>query len=306
MKSYQTKIIWFLFFLCAFSSAQTEDYRKIESQQLRLWENNLALAKNQPPDERIGFLALGLRNMGYRSKHHKFKSEDVDRVYQELQELMLSTPGHARWFANEIKQKQTKVAPYPTSTGPRVSYDFQRTLCFETLAHLPSPETILVLGEFLSDDVDTPKPLVSEHSDWGENPRANSFFSSKTISGIGLKDPPADSESFDINPEEHLALTRTWWREIQSGRKTFSFKGQKIEYRFRPDGTWETLALGNTPGKAPSYGTTTETRAERRPSLSPSEKTPPKFRIQGFWLVLLIAGGLLTGLWWLRRNKAKI
>jgi hypothetical protein len=306
MNSYQIKIIGFLFYLCAFSSAQTEDYRKIESQQLRLWENNLALAKNQPPDERIAFLALGLRNMGYRSKYHKFKSEDVDRVYQELQEFMLSTPGHARWFADEIKQKQTKIAPYPTSTGPRVLYDFQRALYFETLAHLPSPETISVLGEFLSDDVDTPEPLVSEHSDWGENPRANSFFSSKAISEIGLKDPPADSESFDINPEKHLALTRTWWREIQSGRKTFSFKGQKIEFRFKPNGTWETLTLDNMPRNEPGYGTTTETRTERRPSLSPSEKTLPGSRPHRVWIVLLVVGGILSGVWGLRRSKAKI
>ena len=40
-----------------------------------------------------------------------------------------------------------------------------------------------------------------------------------------------------------IADTRAWWEEIKSGKRAFSYKGQKVEYRFKPDGTWETIAL---------------------------------------------------------------
>ena len=46
------------------------------------------------------------------------------------------------------------------------------------------------------------------------------------------------------NPVFHMiADTRAWWEEIKSGKRAFSYKGQKVEYRFKPDGTWETIAL---------------------------------------------------------------
>jgi hypothetical protein len=229
----------------------TDELRKIETQQVKLWQDTLESVRDKTPQDKLKSLSLGLRNMGYRRANYDSHSFEVDRMFEAIQSTMLSIPGHARYFAEEIKREQEKVVKYPTNTGPRVSYDFNRAKYFNTLAHLPSPETIAVLGEFLADDIDTPQPLMSPDSDWGENPRANSFAASVTISATGLRDAPADKKSYEADPESHLAKTRAWWEEVKSGKRTFSFKGQSVEYRFRPDGTWETIPIANPPDDGP-------------------------------------------------------
>ena len=171
--------------------------------------------------------------------------------YKRIQNALLSIPGHARYFQEAIEREQEAVKDYPTTTGPRVSYDFNRTRHFETLSHLPSPETIAVLGHFLADDKDTPKPLMTPGSDWGTNPRANSYGSAYTLTNVGLRDAPGTWKDYDADPDAQLAKTRAWWEEVKAGRKTFSFKGQSVEYRFKPDGTWETLAMVNAPDDGP-------------------------------------------------------
>jgi hypothetical protein len=169
----------FIYVICAATSyllscsqaEWTNDMRRIEAEQIALWEQNLSEARALAPEERMAQLWLGLRNMGHRNSMDGRNSE-VQIIYQKIQGELLSISGHARYFAEEIKREQKDVTGFPTNTGPRVSYDFNRTKYFETLVHLPSPETIAVLGEFLSDDIDTPRYRISPVSDWGENPRA--------------------------------------------------------------------------------------------------------------------------------------
>jgi hypothetical protein len=250
MKTILILIVCTMRLLGSVSVNWSEENRRIEAEQVALWEGKLALAKQKPPLERSADLWLGLRNMGYR-KNYDGHSLAVDAIYQSIQREILSIPGHAQYFADEIEREQKAVEKYPTCTGPRVSYDRQRALYFETLCHLPSPETIAVLGHFLHDDTDTPVPLVSPDSDWGENPRANSYFSSGTIISIGLRNPPVESQRRNVDPDILLAETRAWWEEIKSGKRTFSFIGHKVEYRFKSDGTWDTIALADLPDDAP-------------------------------------------------------
>lgn len=221
--------------------------------------------------------------------------------YDKIRETLIAIPGHAQYFADEIKREQKAVQRYPTNTGPRVSYDFSRTRSFDTLGHLPSPATIAVLGHFLSDDIDTPSELESPGSDWGPNPKANSYFSSTTIMNIGLRNPPVTSQRRNDDPVVRLAETRAWWEEIKSGKRAFSFLGQKVEYRFKPDGTWDAITLANPPDDAP-----------RPPKMAPAntQGQPNQKRKSGFpvaversgrspWLWVITAVCLLSagGIW---------
>lgn len=236
----------------------------------------------------LGGHLRGIANYNSIPQHHTY--------YSKIQSTLLSIPGHARYFADEIKREQKEVAQYPTSTGPRVSYDFKRALYFETLSHLPSPETIAVLGDFLSDDIDTPPRVIEPDSDWGENPPANSFGASYVISIIGLREPPVPTESYDQDSVVRLAKTRDWWDEIKTGNKTFSFKGQPVEYRFQPDGTWETILISNPPvdGPKPAATPTPETRPEQRevPKAAPTDQKAPWWQI-GVGLLILLGSIIL-------------
>jgi len=220
--------------------------RDEETKQVQMWEDRLSASISMTPTEKLDYLWPGLRNMGWR---RTFKDHDpsVDAIYYRIQQAMLAVPEHAQYFADEIAREQKAVEKFPTCSGPRNSYDQQRDWYFKTLCHLPSPETIAVLGHFLYDDMDTPVPLWSPGSDWGENPRANSYFSSSTIIDIGLRKPPVERQPGIDNPVLNLAKTRAWWEKIKSGKLTFSFIGQSVEYRFKPDGTWDSIAMTNPP-----------------------------------------------------------
>ncbi len=231
-----------------FSFSRTEESLATEAKQVLLWKENLVSAQKLTDKEKIEKLALGLRNMGYRRKLEGHSSS-VDLIYNDLQRELLSIPMHAQYFADKIIAEQKAVASYPTNVGPRGNYDFNRTLIFEILSCLPSPETVRVLGEFLADDIDTPVPLRSPDSDWGDNSRANSYGSAYTLMRSGLRNPPVAEDRRNDNPDEILADTRAWWEEVKSGKRSFSFVGQKSEYRFKPDGTWETIPISLPPGE---------------------------------------------------------
>jgi len=174
--------------------------------------------------------------MGYRRSFAGHDSS-VDSIYAKIQQTVLALPGHAQYFADKIEVEQKSVERFPTITGPRCTYDSNRNLYFEVLSHLPSPETIRVLGHFLCDDKDTPVPLMSPGSDWGgENPRANSFFAADTIMRMNLKSPPISAGG---GPDARLERVRVWWEEIQAGKRVLSFDGQDTGYRFTPDGSWQ-------------------------------------------------------------------
>lgn len=252
-------------------------------------QRHIEEAIRHPSRENLISLANEIKdNRRHQGRLSQKALELTDLAASELCKI----PGHARYFAEEIKREQEEVKQYATNSGPRVSYDRHRTWHFETLRNLPSPETIWVLGEFLSDDVDTPHSSVPEDSDWGEIDRANSFFSSMTISEIGLRDAPAGRELFDIRPEQHLATTRAWWAEIESGKRTFSFKGQNVEYRFKPDGTWETLTMANPPDDGPGRPESGPNRPERKSSPPPVNIKTETTEWSRPWL--LVAAGILT------------
>jgi hypothetical protein len=270
----------------------TEENRKIEADQVRLWEQKLELARHKTAKEQMACLWLGLKNMGHR-RTYSGHSVDVERVFEEIQSTMLSQPGHARYFADEIKREQKDVANYPTVAGPRVSYDRMRGMYFLTMRHLPSPETIAVLGEFLSDDKDQPGPLdPSKNYDY-DLPPANSVYSAGAINNIGLRDPPMNTGANAAHPDDLLAATRAWWEEVKSGQRTFSFKGQAVEYRFRPDGTWETIPVANSSDDGPKPVPSPTDSDKQASPLAKVDSVKPADRSL-FWWISGIAGVLIA------------
>lgn len=227
---------------------RSTEAREQEGQQVELWQNRLQESSGMSAEQTVEHLYLGLRNMGYR-RSYVGHDPSVDSIYAKIQKRLLDLPVHAQYFADKIEVEQKSVERFPTITGPRCTYDFHRNLYFEVLAHLPSPETIKVLGHFLYDDKDTPVPLMSPDSDWGENPRANSFYAAATIMRMNLKDPP---KATDGSPETRLERIREWWGEIQAGKRVLSFASQDVGYCFAPDGSWQVVHdITNEPPSSP-------------------------------------------------------
>lgn len=206
-------------------------------------------------------------------------------LYWKAQAALLAIPGHAQYFADALEKERSKLKPgeYMENYTDQVS----RYLT-ETLIHLPSPETIKVLGHYLNDDRDTPASPFGG-GDFIPYP-GTAMIAFEAFSKIGLRNLPevdisvADPSFRDFKEyeaaaiqalrllqrkkEDALATYRAWWLEVESGRQAFSFKGQAVEYRFNPDGTWVSNPIANPPDDAP------KPPAPKPPITSSPEKSP--------------------------------
>lgn len=207
--------------------------------------------RKKPESEAIPYLGKILVKL---SKSNIFQVPERIGVYDFAQVTALSIPGHAKYFADELERVRPKDL---------TKYEKLRTQYLaETLQHLPSPETVQVLGHYLDDMRDTPfdenpkydemvrsgkfKPL-----DWTPLPQ-NAWLATYALSNIGLRDPPyAALTDYSLlrfsTSKDALAKFRKWWLQVKAGEIPFSFVGQSVEYRFQPDGS---VAI-STPAEIP-------------------------------------------------------
>jgi hypothetical protein len=248
------------------------------------WTNTLDSLPSFPPNERIEILGAAAR-IGL-----DVSNSERNGIFKRAQSLLLAIPGHAEYFGRRIHEANEPLK------GPEYGKFVhearnERMYGFQTLSNLPSPETVKVLGEMLSDTwrkefspppgrVDVAPPPNSLALDAIDN----------CLRSLPLRDPPSVPRlmAWD-DPEDVLVHPwQSWWKEIKSGKRTFSFKGQAVEYRFKPDGTWEALAMANPPddGLEPEPSKPEAVRHEKSPSPSaPPSSAPTASRFIYGWII---------------------
>jgi hypothetical protein len=247
--------------------AWTDGARKRESEQAALWVGVLARAASLEPNDKFDALWLGLRNMGHRMRYPGH-SLAIHQIYGEIQRNFLATPGHAEYFAAQIEKERAALKPEEY----RGSFDNHRFWYLrETLQHLPSPETVKVLGHYLADDRDIPPP---ERWDDGGRTPANSIIAMESLLCLGLRDAPYPPGRY-LERTRFLPAVRAWFAPIQSGETAFSFKGQAVEYRFNPDGTWVSTPIDNPPDDAPKPPPSTAPPRDHSKPPPPAPLPPP-------------------------------
>lgn len=216
----------------------TEAGRKVEREQVHLWEDNFAKIAIKAGQEKMDFLTAGLREMGYW-KSFENHNPDVDKVFALIQTELLSVPGHSQYFADALEEERSKLKP-GEYTG---SYDDQR--CFsivETLKYLPSPETVKVLGNYLSDNRDFEAAVYPKGTTCPTGGRSsNAGLAVRCFRELGIRNPPVREEYYDVYSK--IGTWKLWYEKVQAGTLAFSFIGQKMEYRFKPDGNVESSAI---------------------------------------------------------------
>lgn len=283
-----------VFSLCLqFCIVEAFEYSEWEIQEIRRaladWEKSIEATPIKYDVENIRMLGEAVRKL---SRNKPTFPEWRIKLYSAAREKLLAIPGHAEYFRDEIENERIALKP----DSYRGSYDRSRAWLFETFGHLPSPETIKVLGEFLDDERD-----LGERPAWtsdgilmGLNP--NSAHSLRILKNIGLRDPGFTQPDVGERPKREdyatweealldqwiygdtkrrteLKAWRDWYQKVRSGEMTFSFKGQDVEYRFNPDGTWETIPIANPPEDTPSL--VPERKKEEK-----LFKTPPTFETE--------------------------
>jgi hypothetical protein len=286
------------------------------------WEKSIEIAKKENQPGNIKMLSEGVRKL---SRKKSLFSDWRNELYLAAREQLLATPGHAEHAREEIEKARLSLG----SLIYEVGYSNTRRLQFETLAHLPSPETIKVLGDYLADDRDLAKEPVWFPDGGLAGLDANSWWSVRTLGSIGLRDteyPPPDVgkrprfEDYAIRDEawrdiwhyeydkrrKELGPWRAWYAEVKSGQRAFSFNGQAVEYRFNPDGTWQTISIPKPPDDAPEI---TEARTAATRAVKQRAKEQPPGNADRAYRPYLLAGlaGLLAlaAAWFaLQRTKA--
>jgi hypothetical protein len=208
-------------------------------------------------------------------------AEERSILYEKAQVKMLAEPNHAKYFQDKLEEARKKL-PEGVRRHSASHNDFEALRCRiirDTMSHIPSPEIVKALGDYLDDERDTPPP-----NNWLDT-RSNAYLACSALQKIGLKNAPLPPTAGE-NPD-NLATWKLWWGPIEAGNRTFSFEGQDVEYRFRKDGTYETLS---------------RTGAQKRTANGAAgeiENTPTKLgKPVQRWLILL--GGCAALFAWLR------
>lgn len=217
-------LAWFFANIISCSAATKEE----------VLESEISMSKTMTNEDKVKHL-MGI--VEFKARYIIPRSQrELDLIQEAITEV-INTPGHAEFFAEDIRRKQKEVShirigPY----GDRIAYDeLRRRNIYKTMPLMPSPETIKVLGDFLNDDKDWPEgPVPGDYY-------ANNGYAVLALKTIGLRNP-AETYHLDAIPST-INLWQAWYGKVKAGEITFSFGGQPHEYRFNPDGTWVTIPL---------------------------------------------------------------
>ena len=254
--------ITFTFSLLVHSKAQEEP--ALEENYMR-FEAEISAFRLQGKE---GLSDLG-RSLRYFGKYISSNAEPQDqRCYQLAQDAILSIPGHADFFVKQLETLRTtgdyeKILTYHSD---------RRRYIADTFIHMPSPETVKALGNYLDDFRDTQNPnlpldkqiILAQGANQFEraNNAPNAWLATFALSKINLRGINFEGMRISNSPNNdrdtdtsYWRKARIWYKEVESGQRTFSFKGKNVEYRFKPDGTWDSTTIANPANDAIIYPT---------------------------------------------------
>ena len=237
------------------------------------WDNMIPKAAEMSPDERVEFFSHILVTDAADVK------ESHRETYKRVQDILLNTPGHAKYFGNQLKK-------YPEHTS--------REMYFQYMENLPSVETVGVLGELLMDDRSRPE-LAEDESNLEEYAFAypNCDFAAQKLQKM-LANPPVPKDSY-YNFIRDLPTWREWFEDVKAGRQTFRFVGDPVDYTLRGPSKRGAVEPGPRNRKrnyeTPSHGESAEPQA-------PPAK--PRFLAYLIGVAFVLAGYLIY-----RRGKRK-
>lgn len=207
-----------------------------QREALEWWRGRLAEVDSMSETEAFDFLGSGLRKLPRQSI---FQLEEKWPIYEQIRTKMLSIPGHAEYYAGEI---DTLVAERQQTPVGLADFNREAKLIFETLSHLPSEQTVEVLGRYV-ERTDGARDLRAETlEEWmGSRPDLKGFVPLWMMAIDALHALPIENA-----PEQRMSPTgkptgkpdweewRKWTIRVKEGRLSYKFKGDDKIY---PTGT---------------------------------------------------------------------
>lgn len=211
------------------------------------WMNLADQSSSMSPDDKFKFLigALGVAKKG------KLTSEESE-VYHRIQDILISTPGHAEYQKQIIENALKTLSSLPDHQKRSFLCGYRRTQAkvFQTLELLPSPETVRVLGDFLSDergglDYKEGDPIPTE-DDFMCYQVQNCIPAATALRSL-IDDPLSNRKP----RSDQYHDWRLWYNQIKAGTRPIRFKGDPKEYHLENSARAEDAPLTTRPSKRP-------------------------------------------------------
>ena len=238
------------------------------------------------------------RTVGQLSEEKSPNWEKGERpVFRAAQAALLAIPGHAEFYRDRINEARRKLDAEPAESvecGPLQNALYNEQMYgFQTLAQLPSAETVRVLGEFLFDDHGI-LPGDGEQA-WLERP--NSRCAANALSKLPLVARPVTAKE---SGSEDVPTWRLWYQQVKAGTRTIRFVGDPKEYNLR-----DLMRQPATPDTNPRA--TRQAANDRQPT-GPSGDSETNTSSSATWPALIAAGLVIlaaAGWYFLRGRKAR-
>lgn len=181
-----------------------------------------------PNEERVRELALTVLQGSIRP----IDSPAAAAVYLEAQRLMMACDHPAetlvKWLEEQrsLRIKQTEEDKQGIHRRePSAHYD--PSLVFFAIAQIPTPESVAVLGRYLSDRRDE-----RDMEEFGGFSGGHFREAAYALNFMGLKNAPTRQR--DFSPEDDcIQKWQQWFAEVEAGTRSFSFYGSDVEYRLK-------------------------------------------------------------------------
>jgi hypothetical protein len=246
--------------------------------------------------ENIEYLGAAIKKLAMPNHYQIFERF---QAYDSVRMALVSIPGHARHYSNQV----AAARKYATDI---LTHRYYRESCeklLDTLPHLPSPETVQVLGEMLESRTDEPsqEALIDylKRESRGSDVRLYypSGMANVVFHLLGIRNFHEGTGPSGQVTNSDVEVIRSWWEEVKSGKRAFSFKGQAVEYRFKPDGTWDTFPIANPPDDGPKpFAAVLASPSEAHPGSSDSTSGKTMFKPWP-WILIAMIGGLVLVIW---------
>jgi hypothetical protein len=174
---------------------------------------------------RLHFLSGNDRQMGK-------PGVEANRLYAEVRGALMETPGHAEVFERRFLTQRADVL-----AGKRTWNHLHDTgmMMSLSLCHLPSAETMRVLGRMLEDNKGaTPEDrFPNQPKEPLTIPSSAAQYALGALNGIGIDRPPT-SEKPPRLPDDPVNIDtwREWWREVKEGKRTYRFQGSPVVHHY--------------------------------------------------------------------------
>ncbi len=194
-------------------------------------------ATQGPKGDAIERLAVGLIKT---SRDDVYPSPERKEVHIVLQNAMLAVGGYGDYFSAKIREARqafdSAETPSRRSIQKAKLMDTQAD-AFEILGLVPGPESVKILGEYLSDETGRvpPSPPGSKDDRMARQQDANftpnSFYALMAIADLPLVAPPVARRKGNATIyDSDIDAWRLWYEQVKSGKRTFRFEGDPREY----------------------------------------------------------------------------